>query len=172
MEHGAIFPCLLYREKLDISDEYNKQMSDEIFRIIGTESKTTFWEPGCIHCNPVFSEFRTKIEEAVERYARLVGTDRKFKIHSMWATVGYHGDYHGTHTHGIHPISGVYYVNIPHHPDGYFLKFISDKWTLLGNEWNEPLETKKLLLFEGWVLHGFAPNPSSEPKIAISFNLE
>lgn len=169
MEPGVIFPCVLYREKLNISDEYNNQMANEIFRIT---KNTTFRDPVSLHCNPVFFEFKTKIEEAVERYARLMGTDRKFKISWMWATVGYRGDHHSTHTHGVHPISGVYYVNIPQHPDGYFLKFVWDKWTLLGNEWNEPIETKKLLLFEGWVLHGFPPNPSSEPKISISFNFE
>ena len=122
--------------------------------------------------NPVFAELIQKIERAAEKYAQLVGVCRTFKLCKMWATVNYKGDCHNTHSHGLSPISGVYYVNIPQHPDGYFLRFVYDKWTLLGNEWNEPIQTNKLLLFEGWVLHGYDPNPSFQPKIAIAFNFE
>jgi hypothetical protein len=174
MEPGVIFPCLLYRELLDISEEYNIQLEKEVCRLVSlTDKNTTFWgDDSAVLANPVFAELIQKIERAVEKYAKLVGVCRKFKLCKMWGTVNYKGDYHNIHTHGSSLISGVYYVNIPKHPDGYFLRFVYDKWTLLGNEWSEPIETNKLLLFEGWVIHAYDPNPSFEPKIAIAFNFE
>lgn len=170
MEPSVIFPCLLYREILDVSDEYNSQLTREIEHMGILE--TSFFASDRLFENSVFTHLTEHITRAVNEYARMVGTDRTFRIHSMWANYSKKGACMGTHTHGTHPISGVYYINIPKCPEGYFLRFIYDKWTLRGNEWDEPLESKKLLLFEGWVLHGYAPNPSNEPKIAISFNFE
>jgi len=173
MEPSVIFPSVLYRELLNVTDEYNIKLQKEVCRLVSLTSKnTTFWEEHLMIENPVFAELKEKIEKSVEKYTEYIGVSRKFRICRMWGTVNYKGDHHNTHTHGVSPISGVYYVNIPPYPDGYFLRFVYDKWTLKGNEWNEPICTKKLLLFEGWMLHGFDPNPSFEPKIAIAFNLE
>lgn len=133
MTRHVLFPSVLYnemiREVLHHTDENDS-------------SATTFWDPKGLQDNPVFKELIDKI-----------------LISGMWAQVYRRGGYIGVHTHGTHPISGVYYLHVPKTEEGY------DKWTLNGNEWDEPIETKKLLLFEGWVLHGSAPNP-------ISFNFE
>ena len=113
-------------------------------------SATTFWDPKGLQDNPVFKELIDKILISVHKYS-----EGRYRISGMWAQVYRRGGY-----------IGVYYLHVPKTEEGY------DKWTLNGNEWDEPIETKKLLLFEGWVLHGSAPNPISEPKIVISFNFE
>ena len=163
----TIFPCTVLDEILDISDEYNTKLYEYILKITPRSETpfacyTTFWTKNLIDDN-LFFEFKTKIEKCTERFG-------DFVIDQMWASVTPYGCYHGTHSHGSHPLCGVYYVNVPKHPDGYYLRFMNDKWTLRGNEVDWPIETKKVLLFEGWVLHGYSPNPSYSPKVSVAFN--
>lgn len=169
MTRHILFPSVLYTEMMEISDQYNHEMITEVLRHTDENdaSATTFWDPKGLQDNPVFKELIDKILNSVHKYS-----PGRYKICGMWAQVYRRGGYIGAHTHGTHPISGVYYLHVPKTEEGYHLRFVYDKWTLNGNEWDEPIETKKLLLFEGWVLHGSAPNPISEPKIVISFNFE
>jgi len=166
-----LFPCVLYGTQLGISDEYNSRLRDFILKNTPESPTpfkvdTTFWKTNLMD-DPLLSEFRIKIEEEAEKYS-----GRRMVVDEMWASVTRYGCFHNTHTHGPVPLAGVYYVSVPRHPDGLFLSFTTDKWVMGGNSWDEPLENKKLLLFEGWVLHGYAPNPSHEPKITIAFNFQ
>lgn len=165
---NTIFPCNVLDEILDISDEYNTKLYEYILKITPRSQTpfacdTTFWTTNLVD-DPLFLEFKIKIEKNAEKF----GGD--FVIDQMWASVTRYGCYHGTHSHGSHPLCGVYYVNVPEHPDGYHLRFVNDKWTLKGNEVDWPIKTKKVLMFEGWVLHGYAPNPSYSPKVSVAFN--
>lgn len=163
-----IFPCRIYSEILDISDEYNSQLKNEIISLVPAtapygEVRTTYLKVHTL-CNPVFSELISKIEEEASKYAGF-----KVGISEFWATVADQGAYHAIHNHTPQILSGVYYVESP---PGITLDFFNEKHLIKTmNQYHyEPIEPKKLVLFEGWVLHGFAPVPSIEPKIAIAFN--
>jgi len=161
-----LFPCRLYSEIFDISDEYNSQLKFEIMSLTPRatnkfEVRTTYMKTHIRH-NPVFSEFISKIEKEASQYA-----GRPVSVSEIWANIAEHGSFHVIHHHSPSPLSGVYYVDSP---SNLHLKFISDKDVMNGNEYTEPIETKKLLLFEGWVLHGHDPIPTQEPKISLAFN--
>lgn len=166
-----LFPCTVLDESLDISDEYNAKLHKHILEITPKSPRafacdTTFWTTNLVD-DPLFDELKAKIVKTSEKY----GVNKRFVVDQMWASVTRYGCYHGVHSHGSHPLCGVYYVRVPEHPDGYHLRFLNDKWTLRANEVDVPIRTKQMLMFEGWVLHGYAPNQSYDPKVSVAFNL-
>jgi hypothetical protein len=165
-----IFPWRIYSEILDISDEYNSLLKNEIERLVPPQAtfgnvRTTYLLVHTLR-NPVFSNLISKIEEEA---CKCVGF--KVCISEFWCTVADQGAYHAIHNHSPQILSGVYYVDAP---PGLTLDFFNDKPLIktCNQYYCEPIETKKLIMFEGWVPHGFAPVPSVEPKIAIAFNFQ
>jgi len=166
-----LFPSVLYSTELEISDEYNSKLKEFILENtpespVPFKVDSTFWSRNLVD-EPILSEFKSKIEREASQYA-----GRSVYVDTMWVSITRYGCFHSLHSHIPAPVCGVYYVNIPRHPEGLFLTFHSDKQCLGGAVWDEPLENKKLLLFEGWVMHGYAPNPSNELKITIAFNFQ
>lgn len=164
-----IFPWRIYTEILDISDEYNSLLKNEVTRLVPPQApfgavRTTYLQVHTLH-NPVFSNLISKIETEASKYAGF-----QVCINEFWVTVSDRGAYHAIHNHSSQILSGVYYVDAP---PNLTLDFFNDKPLLknFNQYYCEPIEAKKLILFEGWVLHGYGPVPSVEPKIAIAFNL-
>jgi len=165
-----IFPWRIYNEILDISDEYNSLLKNEIISLVPKtarygEVRTTYLNVHTL-CNPIFSELISKIEEEASKYAGF-----KVNISEFWTTVADQGAYHSIHNHSPQILSGVYYVESP---PGLTLDFFNEKPLIktMSQYYREPIESKKLVLFEGWVPHGFAPVPNIEPKISIAFNFK
>jgi len=99
-----------------------------------------------------------------------------------WVNVMSHQVVHGLHLHPLASISGTYYVRTPRGCSG--LKFEDPRldrfmaapprkvrarrdnqvWVTI------PAEQGNLVLFESWLRHEVAPNPTEAERISVSFN--
>jgi|CryBogDrversion2_4_1035264.scaffolds.fasta_scaffold03564_2 uncharacterized protein (TIGR02466 family) len=157
----------IYTTKLDIP---TLEISKEIYKLVEKSpmencGKTTYRLHPKIKDMEVFKPLVNGIILHTKRYVK---TD--VCITQMWATVSSNGNYHSMHTHGSSLVSGVFYVNIP--KGNFSLKFFNNTVNYFEKIHIEPIETNKLILFEGWMQHGFDPIEGIENKIAIAFNLD
>jgi uncharacterized protein (TIGR02466 family) len=170
----GLFPKLLYSDILNISDAYNEEIKTEIYRLTkgiekGPESVTNF----NIKCrenildNPVFNPFFSLIREHVSTFCKSAGYySENMRIVDPWVSITYPGQQHNLHTHGLSTISGVYYVQAEPFMN---LHFVNPGSHIIRKDHSEQLETKKLLLFDGSLIHGFPA--VNETKITIAFNI-
>jgi uncharacterized protein (TIGR02466 family) len=167
----GLFPKFIYSDTLNISDNYNEEIKAEIYKITKDikktgESVTDFYSNNDVINNPVFIPLFSLIREHVSIFCNNIGCSKKLRITYAWVSVTYPGQCHDFHTHGVTDINGVYYVQATPPMNLMFL----NTGNHLGQQLhNEPLETKKLLLFDGSLAHGFMP--VSETKITIAFNI-
>jgi len=170
---NGIFSKFIYSDSLNISDAYNEEIKEEIYRLTnelekGPESVTDF-HTKCrksILDNPVFVPLFALIREHIADFCKNVGYSKNLRITEPWVSITYPGQYHNFHTHGLAVMNGVYYV---HARPSMNLKFINPGSHLIENDHVEHLESKKLLLFDGSLIHGFTA--VNEPKITIAFNI-
>jgi uncharacterized protein (TIGR02466 family) len=170
---NGLFPKFIYSDTLNISDAYNEEIKAEIYRMTNgvekdEESVTDFhmnFRENILN-NPVFVPLFAVIREHISTFCRSVGYSKKLHITDPWVSVTYPGQFHNFHNHGLAVMNGVYYVQAAHPMS---LKFINPGSHLIENDHVEKLETKKLLLFDGSLIHGFTA--VSEPKITIAFNI-
>jgi uncharacterized protein (TIGR02466 family) len=107
---------------------------------------------------------------------------RKLTMTDCWVNVMSHQVVHGLHLHPLASLSGTYYVRCPRGCSG--LKFEDPRldrfmaapprkprarrenqvWVTI------PAEQGNLVLFESWLRHEVAPNPTVAERISISFN--
>jgi uncharacterized protein (TIGR02466 family) len=135
--------------------------------------------------SPTFAELEKRIDVHVRSFARTLDFDlagRKLVMTDCWVNVMTHQVVHGLHLHPLATISGTYYVRTPRGCSG--LKFEDPRldrfmaapprktrarrenqpWVTL------PAEEGKVVLFESWLRHEVAPNPTVAERISISFN--
>lgn len=166
----TIFTHNIYTASIDLPKEYNERLKDEISkfelsRFSHFDSDTTYWKNRDLHKEPIFEPLISEIDQHVQKYSGLPNV----VINSLWFSVSGNGQYHSYHEHGAAIVSGVYYVSAPSDIQT-FIDFMSPNGYIAPREYHEPIESNKLILFEGWMLHGFEPNPSREPRITIAFN--
>lgn len=131
--------------------------------------KTTFFSNTSLHGRAEFRDLCRHIETRAVTYVQSLGFKGPIRWGQMWLTISGKGGHHPIHHHKGALIAGTYYVSVPKDVP-IFLDFFDERLRIPSSEYAEKLEDKKLILFEGGVLHGFKPNPSYEHKIAISFN--
>jgi uncharacterized protein (TIGR02466 family) len=170
---NGLFPKFIYSDTLNVSDAYNEEIKAEIYRLTkglenGEESVTDFFSQTDLLNNPVFVPLFALIREHISTFCRSVGYSQHLSIDEPWVSITYPGQFHNFHNHGLAVMNGVYYV---HAEPSMKLKFINSGSRLIENDHVEKLETKKLLLFDGSLIHGFTAVNEPEPKITIAFNL-
>ena len=164
-----IFPTIIYTEHVnEISDQENEIIKKECYSLCNC-GETTFFTNKSLHGLDVFKNLCIIIEKRVISYVHSLGFQGAIKWGQMWLTISEKGGHHGLHHHKGALIAGTYYVSIPK-DEPLFLDFYDERIRISSSEYSEKIEDKKLILFEGSVLHGFKPNPSREHKIALSFN--
>jgi hypothetical protein len=170
---NGIFPKFIYSENLNICDTYNEEIKKEIIRLTegidkGPESVTDYHSKirENILNNPVFVPLFALIRENITTFCNSIGYSKNLRIIEPWVSITYPGQYHNFHNHGLAAMNGVYYVHAEPHMN---LKFINPGSHLVENDHVENLNTKKLLLFDGSLIHGFTT--VNEPKITIAFNI-
>jgi hypothetical protein len=161
----------IYTAKLDISDDYLMNMKTAIYSLVNnckvTETgKTTFHDRIRIQDIDFFKPLINVIIEHASKYRNVMN----LQVSKIWVTVASPGSFHQVHTHGNSLISGVFYVNVP--GNNLTLDFRNNTINWFEKCYSEPIETKKLILFEGWMQHGFKPVRGNEDKIAIAFNID
>jgi uncharacterized protein (TIGR02466 family) len=135
--------------------------------------------------SPTFAALEKRIDAHVRSFARILDFDlagRRLAMTDCWVNVMSHQVVHGLHLHPLASLSGTYYVHTPRGCSG--LKFEDPRlerfmaappkkararrenkvWVTL------PAEQGKLVLFESWLRHEVAPNPTAAERISISFN--
>jgi len=135
--------------------------------------------------SPTFAALEKRIDVHVRAFSRALDFDlagRKLVMTDCWVNVMTRQVVHGLHLHPLASISGTYYVRTPRGCSG--LKFEDPRldrfmaapprksrarrenkpWVTL------PAEEGKVVLFESWLRHEVAPNPTEAERISISFN--
>jgi uncharacterized protein (TIGR02466 family) len=135
--------------------------------------------------SPTFAALEKRIDAHVRIFARSLDFDlagRKLSMTDCWVNVMARQVVHGLHLHPLASLSGTYYVRTPRGCSG--LKFEDPRldrfmaspprkrrarranqvWVTL------PAEQGNLVLFESWLRHEVAPNPTEGERISISFN--
>jgi len=135
--------------------------------------------------SPTFAQLEKRIDTHVRGFARALDFDlasRRLVMTDCWVNVMSRHVVHGLHLHPLASISGTYYVRTPRGCSG--LKFEDPRldrfmaapprrararrdnqvWVTL------PAEQGNLVLFESWLRHEVAPNPTEAERISVSFN--
>jgi uncharacterized protein (TIGR02466 family) len=135
--------------------------------------------------SPTFAQLEKRIDVHVKEFARTLDFDltgRALSMTDCWVNVMNRHVVHGLHLHPLASISGTYYVRTPRGCSG--LKFEDPRldrymaspprkararrenqvWVTL------PAEQGSLVLFESWLRHEVAPNPTETERISVSFN--
>jgi len=135
--------------------------------------------------SPTFAALEKRIDAHIQAFARALDFDlsgRKLAMTDCWVNVMTHRVVHGLHLHPLSSLSGTYYVRTPRGCAG--LKFEDPRlerfmaapprksrarranrvWVTI------PAEQGNLVLFESWLRHEVAPNPTEAERISISFN--
>src|SRR5688572_19715021 len=135
--------------------------------------------------SPTFAALEKRIDKHVRRFANTLEFDltgRKLTMTDCWVNVMTRQVVHGLHLHPLATVSGTYYVRTPRGCSG--LKFEDprlDRYMaapprktrarLENKAWvTIPAEQGRLVLFESWLRHEVAPNPTEAERISISFN--
>ncbi len=135
--------------------------------------------------SPTFAALARALDPHVRRFARQLEFDltgRALAMTDCWVNIMGQGAAHGLHLHPLSSISGTYYVAMPRGAPG--LKFEDPRmerfmaappraanaaranrsWVTLA------AQPGQILLFESWLRHEVAANPSQAERISISFN--
>jgi uncharacterized protein (TIGR02466 family) len=135
--------------------------------------------------SPTFAALERALNRHVGRFARELEFDlagRELAMTDCWVNIMGRGAAHSLHLHPLSSISGTYYAAMPRGAPG--LKFEDPRlerfmaapprasnaaranrpWVTL------PAQAGQLMLFESWLRHEVAPNPSATERISISFN--
>ena len=135
--------------------------------------------------SPTFAQLEKRIDVHVRAFVRALEFDltgRRLSMTDCWVNVMSHQVVHGLHLHPLASISGTYYVRTPRGCSG--LKFedprldrymaapprrsrarrVNQVWVTI------PAEQGNLVLFESWLRHEVAPNPTEAERISVSFN--
>jgi len=135
--------------------------------------------------SPTFAQLQKRVDAHVRRFAHAMDFDltgRKLEMTDCWVNVMARHVVHGLHLHPLASISGTYYVRTPQGCSG--LKFEDprlDRYMaapprkprarLENQVWvTVPAEQGNLVLFESWLRHEVAPNPTEAERISVSFN--
>ena len=132
-----------------------------------------------------FVELEKKLDRHVKAFARELEydlTDRELIMTDCWVNVMPEHTVHGLHLHPNSTISGTYYVKTPKGCSR--IKFEDPRLDRMmaapprkpdARRENQqfiqfPAEAGKVVLFESWLRHEVASNPTKSERISISFN--
>lgn len=135
--------------------------------------------------SPTFAALEKRIDAHVRNFSKALDLDlggRKLEMTDCWVNVMTRQVVHGLHLHPLASLSGTYYVRTPRGCSG--LKFEDprlDRYMAAPPKRRKarrenqiwvtvPAEQGKLVLFESWLRHEVAPNPTVTERISISFN--
>jgi uncharacterized protein (TIGR02466 family) len=135
--------------------------------------------------SPTFTALEKLIDVHVRSFAGRLEFDlagRKLAMTDCWVNVMTRQVVHGLHLHPLATLSGTYYVRTPRGCSG--LKFEDPRLDRFmaapprkpkarrdNKVWvTVPAEQGNLVLFESWLRHEVAPNPTVAERISISFN--
>jgi uncharacterized protein (TIGR02466 family) len=135
--------------------------------------------------SPGFAALERKLERHVRAFARTLQFDLKGRQLSMtdcWVNIMPRRVTHGLHLHPLSTLSGTYYVKVPKDSPGLKLedprldRFMASPPRRIGGARRKrpwvvmPARPGHVLIFESWLRHEVAPNPSGDTRVSVSFN--
>ena len=132
-----------------------------------------------------FIELEKIIRKHVYAYAKELRfdlQDRPLVMSDFWLNIMPERTTHGLHLHPLSVISGTYYVQTPKGCSsiqfedprlGFFMASpprLPDDSGKQGTFVDYPAEAGRLVLFESWLRHQVAANPTKQERISVSFN--
>ena len=132
-----------------------------------------------------FMALEKKIDSHVRAFARRLEMDlggRRLGMVDCWVNVMPRQTVHGLHLHPLAVVSGTYYLQTPRgcsrlrfeDPRLDRLMAAPPKTTPCRPENQQqvfyPVEAGRLILFESWLRHEVASNPSRQERVSVSFN--
>lgn len=178
LNHRLLQEC----QQLELDDEAGRRWSAKNY----PGGYTSYNSVSRMHeVSPTFDRLRRHIDRHVKAFCKKLEFDltgRELVMTDCWVNIMPQHVVHGLHLHPLSTISGTYYVQTP--PGSPGLKFEDPRldrfmaapprrhdarlenraWTVL------PAKAGKVVLFESWLRHEVAPNPSKKPRISVSFN--
>jgi uncharacterized protein (TIGR02466 family) len=135
--------------------------------------------------SPTFAALEKRLDAHVRILARTLDFDltgRRLAMTDCWVNVMTQQVVHGLHLHPLASLSGTYYVRTPRGCSG--LKFEDPRLDRFmaapprkararreNRVWvTVPAEQGRVVMFESWLRHEVAPNPTEAERISISFN--
>jgi uncharacterized protein (TIGR02466 family) len=135
--------------------------------------------------SPTFGTLEKRIDRHVRSFSTSLDFDlagRKLVMTDCWINVMTQQVVHGLHLHPLATLSGTYYVRTPRGCSG--LKFEDPRLDRFmaapprkrrSKKQNQVwvtvrAEQGRIVLFESWLRHEVAPNPTVTERISISFN--
>lgn len=134
-----------------------------------------------------FGELEKRITRHVRSFARKLDLDLgrgSLRMTTCWVNVMPRHAFHSLHLHPLSVISGTYYVKTPRgcsqlrFEDPRLDRFMAApprrKNCRPGNRSHVsyPVEAGRVILFESWLRHEVASNPTSSERVSVSFNYE
>ncbi|MDP9011956.1 MAG: TIGR02466 family protein [Pseudomonadota bacterium] len=135
--------------------------------------------------SPTFEALQRKLSRHVKAFAEAVDWDlegRELAMTDCWINFMSRQTAHGLHLHPLSTLSGTYYVRAPagcagiKFEDPRLDRFMAAPPRTAGarqenRSWvTVPAVAGQLVLFESWLRHEVAPNPSTAERVSISFN--
>jgi len=195
----TLFPTRVYQARITAPNRLNTQLLRECRQLAVDDGAGREWSranyPGGYtsyssasrmhQMSPTFAQLENRIDAHVRSFVRALEFDltgRRLSMTDCWVNVMSHQVVHGLHLHPLASISGTYYVRTPRGCSG--LKFEDPRldrymaapprrartrrenkiWVTI------PAEQGNLVLFESWLRHEVAPNPTEAERISVSFN--
>jgi uncharacterized protein (TIGR02466 family) len=183
----------------DVSDDLNIRLLRECRRLAIDDTAGQAWSianyPGGYtsysslsrmhQMSPTFGALEKRIDRHVRSFSKTLEFDlagRKLVMTDCWVNMMTQQVVHGLHLHPLATLSGTYYVRTPRNCSG--LKFEDPRLDRFmaappkrrkarrdNQVWvTVPAEQGNLVLFESWLRHEVAPNPTVTERISISFN--
>ena len=199
MKTRSLFPTLVYASRLRPGQlrALNDQLLRECHQLREDDEGGRRWSaknyPGGYtsynsvsrmhQVSPTFATLEKQISRHVRAFARKLEYDltgRPLVMTDCWANIMPRGVVHGLHLHPLSTISGTYYVQTPRGCAGIkfedprlerFMAAPPRRVDAKNKPWMVmPAEAGHVVLFESWLRHEVAPNPTEAERISISFN--
>ncbi|MGV3772377.1 MAG: TIGR02466 family protein [Verrucomicrobiales bacterium] len=180
-------------------DKFNAELLKEVYQIRDYDVEgqewsasnyrggyTSYGSMAQLHkVSSTFAQLEQKINAHVKKFAAHLDMDlrkRRFEMSDCWINIMPEQAVHSLHLHPLSFISGSYYVQTPSgcstikFEDPRLSKFMAAPPKLPKTAPHNkqfvgyPVEAGKVILFESWLRHEVAANPSAEDRISISFN--
>jgi uncharacterized protein (TIGR02466 family) len=126
-----------------------------------------------------------RLDRHVGTFARRLDWDlqgRRLEMVDCWVNIMPRQAVHGLHLHPLSVVSGTYYLKTPRgcsrlrFEDPRLDRFMgappraADCRAENRQQVSYPVEAGQVILFESWLRHEVAANPSSEERVSVSFN--
>jgi uncharacterized protein (TIGR02466 family) len=195
----ALFPTLVYQDRLAHSGRFSRTLLDECQALAASDSAGRRWSAkhymggytsygslDRLHLvSSVFDALRRRIDPHVQRFARSLHYDlagKRLAMTDCWLNVMSQQAVHSLHLHPLSFISGTYYVAVPR--GAGMLKFEDPRLSRLmaapPRRDDAPAAVRPfisaraaagdVILFESWLRHEVPRGRFAGERVSISFN--